>query len=395
MYDTMCEMHFANYRQMFFMSGPRQTGKTTIAKAHSNAYLSWDDESVRYAIMSGQQQVKELCDKAGVAGEGRKIVAFDEIHKYVRWKNFLKGFFDIHESELGIIATGSAKMDVYKRGGDSMMGRYFPYRIHPLSVAELLDVGLPGERILKMPRKIDDASWEALWRFGGFPEPLLRNSQAFSNRWNSLRREQLLRTDARDLTRIEDLDRLIMLSEVLSNRSGEMLNYSALGNEVRADEKTVKNWVSVLKHLFYGFEIKPWFKNVENSLRKTPKWYLRDWGTIGDEGKRFETMVACHLLKAVEAWTDLGLGDFELFYLRDKRKREVDFLVSRDGVPWFLAEAKNGDRKVSDSLQYFQKTTGAQIAVQVVKELPYREMDISQATGPVCVSARTFLSQLA
>ena len=149
-----------------------------------------------------------------------------------------------------------------------------------------------------------------------------------------------------------------------------------------------------LKTLYYGFEIRPWFKNIENSLRKTPKWYLRDWATVSDEGKRAETMVACHLLKAVEGWTDLGLGAFELFYLRDKKKREVDFLVTRDGEPWFIAEVKKSDEALSPNLEYYQGCTKARHAFQVVLDAPYVQADCFSRTTPVAVPARTFLSQL-
>ena len=160
------------------------------------------------------------------------------------------------------------------------------------------------------------------------------------------------------------------------------------------DEKTAKAWVKALKHLYFGFEVRPWFRNVENSIRKMPKWYLRDWANISDEGKRAETFIACHLLKAVEGWTDLGYGDFELGYLRDKAKREVDFIVVRDGEPWFLVEAKNGDTSLSGNLEHFQQQTGAKHAFQVVVDADYVDRDCFSYTQPVVVPARTFLSQL-
>ena len=113
-----------------------------------------------------------------------------------------------------------------------------------------------------------------------------------------------------------------------------------------------------------------------------------------DEGNRVETFVACHLLKAVEGWTDLGIGDFELFYLRDKKKREVDFLVVRDGEPWFLVEVKKSDESISPNLAFYQKATGARHAFQVVYDAPYVDVDCFSRTDPVVVPARTFLSQL-
>ena len=393
LYQSIVESHLKQYRQMVFLSGPRQVGKTTLCEAMSTKYVSWDDDEARRAILAGQRAV---ADKFGLnsASEDEEIVVFDEIHKYARWKDFLKGFYDLFGKRLRIIATGSARMDVYKKGGDSMMGRYFPYHMHPLSVAELLDVTIPDEGIIRKPRKLSDEEWAALLRFGGFPDPFVNRDPRFSRRWNSLRFEQMTKNDTRDLTRVAELDQLSALAEILSTRSGEQLVYNSLGRDLGIDEKTAKNWVKILKHLYFGFEIRPWFKNVENSIRKTPKWYMRDWAGIKDEGKRTETLIACHLLKAVEGWTDLGFGEFTLCYLRDKSKREVDFLVSRDGEPWFLVEAKNGDRGLSGNLEFFQKQLGAKHAFQVAMGAEYIDRDCFDYDYPVIVPARTFLSQL-
>lgn len=392
-YDSILDFHLKEYRQMAFLSGPRQSGKTTIARRRAEAYLNWDDDKAKLDVLAGQQKVAERCG-LDVVSERPKVVVFDEIHKYGRWKQFLKGFFDGYEDRVRVVATGSAKMDVYRRGGDSMMGRYFPYRVHPLSVAEILDTSLPGEALLRAPRNLPEEDWQALWTFGGFPEPFVRRSRAFSRRWNAMRREQLLREDVRDLSQVVQLDQLSALTEILSNRSGEQVVYSSLGNEVKVDEKTAKSWVGVLKHLYFGFEVRPYFRNVENSIRKTPKWFLRDWSLIADDGKRFETMTACHLLKAVECWTDLGLGDFELFYLRDKQKREVDFLVVRDRKPWFLVEAKKGREHISPALAHFQRATSAEHAFQVSFDEPFVSRSPFDFATPVIVAARTLFSQL-
>ena len=392
-YQTMIESHLKNYRQMVFVSGPRQVGKTTMCEAVASTYLSWDDEDVRRAIQSGQRAVADKY-ALNVAAESEKILVYDEIHKYSKWKQFLKGFYDLYGKDLRIVATGSAKMDVYKKGGDSMMGRYFPYRMHPLSVAELLDVSIPDERIVRSPKMLPDDEWTALVRFGGFPDPFVNRDIRFSRRWNSLRFEQLLKTDMRDLTRISELDQLSALAEILSNRSGEQLVYKNIGCDLGVDEKTAKKWVKTLKYLYLGFEVRPWFRNIENSIRKMPKWYLRDWANIQDEGKRAETFIACHLLKAVEGWTDLGYGEFSIGYLRDKSRREVDFVVTRDGIPWFLVEVKKSDTSLSEALGFFQKRTGAAHAFQVVMDAEYGEYDCFSIHSPRVVSARTFLSQL-
>lgn len=392
-YDSIVDFHLKEYRQMVFLSGPRQSGKTTIAKQHAGIYLNWDDDKAKLDILGGQQKVAERC-RLDLLRDKPVVIAFDEIHKYARWKQFLKGFFDDYEDKARVLATGSARMDVYRRGGDSMMGRYFPYRVHPLSVAELLDTSIPSEQLLREPRALDSADWEALWTYGGFPEPFIKRNRLFSRRWSAMRREQLLREDVRDLSQVVQIDQLAAMMEILSNRSGEQIVYSSLGNEVKVDEKTAKNWIGVLKHLYYGFEVRPYFRNVESSIRKTPKWFLRDWSLITDEGRRFETMTACHLLKAVECWTDLGLGEFELCYVRDKQKREVDFLVLRDRQPWFLVEAKKGCDKLSPSLAYFQGEIGARHAFQIVFDEPFVEKSPFTSTEPVVVSAMTLFSQL-
>jgi len=392
-YNTMVDAHIRDYRQMVFISGPRQVGKTTVGESVGTIYLSWDDSDVRRAVQDGQRAVFDRYG-LGSAEEAEKIVVFDEIHKYSRWKQFLKGFYDLYGKRFRIVATGSAKMDVYKKGGDSMMGRYFPYRMHPLSVAELLDVSLPRDELIRNPQQLDDGDWDALLRFGGFPDPFVKRDLRFSRRWNSLRFDQLMTTDVRDLTKIDQLDAFASFAEILSLRSGEQLVYKKLGRDVGVDEKTAKAWVKTLKYLYFGFETKPWFKNIENSIRKMPKWYLRDWANVADPGKRVETFIACHLLKAVEGWTDLGYGDFTLGYLRDKSKREVDFVVAKDGKPWFLVEAKKSDMRLSDSLEHFQRQTGAKHAFQVVVDANYIDKDCFSYTQPVAVPARTFLSQL-
>ena len=393
-YDNIIREHLGMYRQMVFLSGPRQVGKTTLARTFSTNYLNWEEKETRLLIMKGARAVGNSL----ALDEGRdsgKIVVFDEIHRFQKWKSFLKGFFDIYEKSAKIFATGSAKMDVYKRGGDSMMGRYFPYRIHPFSVAELLSQSIPDEKtIVRPPRKIADSEWSALLEFGGFPEPFVNRQQRFLRKWRSLRMDQLFSQDIRDLTKTVEVDQIEALAMILANRTGEQLVVASLAQEVTASEPTVKKWVSILKSLYYGFTVKPYYKNIESSIRKTPKWYLRDWSGVSDPGKRAETFVACHLLKAVECWTDLGFGDFDLFYLRDRKKREVDFLVTRDERPWFLAEVKKSDTAISGNLDFFQKATGAKHAFQVVLDLEYVAEDCFGKGLPSVVPARTFLSQL-
>lgn len=393
LYGRILRDHLHQHRQMAFVSGPRQVGKTTTCRALGDRYFSWDLPDHSRLVIAGPTAVAEAAGLFALS-ESKPVLVFDELHKYPRWKSFLKGFFDLHEPDCRILVTGSSRLDVFSKGGDSLMGRYFLYRMHPLSVAELLGTELPEASLWRLPRELAHDQWEALLRWGGFPEPWEKASETFSRRWRNLRRNQLIREDARDLTRIQELPLLEILARLLEERSGQQITYANLARDVSVSPHTARSWVDTLGSLHFGFCVKPWYRNITSSLRKEPKWFLRDWSVIADEGRRFETLVACHLLKAVEGWTDLGLGTFELRYLRDKLQREVDFLVVRDGQPWFLVEAKLSDPVPSSSLHHFQQQTGAAHAFQIVRDLPYVEANPFDRASPVSVPAKTLLSQL-
>ena len=394
-YDALLAEHLANHRQMALVSGPRQVGKTTTCRLRASAYVNWDDVDDRELILAGPARLVDTL-KLDRLSETVPVVLFDELHKFPRWKQFLKGFFDTHADRVRIAVTGSSRMNVYRRGGDSLMGRYFPYRMHPFSVAETIARELPDpERIVRPPRPVAVEEFDALWRHGGYPEPFLKRDARFSRRWQSLRLQQLVREDIRDFTQVQHLDQLEITARLLMDRSARQLVYGNLARQVRVSVDTVRRWVAALSDLHLGFLVRPWYNNVSRSLRKEPKWYLRDWASVEDTGQRAETFVACHLLKAVEGWNDLGLGVFQLGYLRDKEKREVDFVVVRDGSPWFLVEAKHGDESMSPSLKRYQDRLGAPFAFQVTVDADYVDQDSFANPGrPLIVPARTFLSQL-
>ena len=395
-YDTLLTEHVATQRQMAFVSGPRQVGKTTACRRLAQSYLNWDNLDDREPILAGPLALAEQLGLDRLS-DSLPVVLFDELHKFPRWKQLLKGFFDTYADQVRILVTGSSRMDTYRRGGDSLMGRYFLYRLHPFTVAETVCQDIPdAKRIVRNPAKARATDFDALWDYGGYPEPFLKRDSRFSRRWRGLRLQQLLREDVRDLTQIQQLAQLEMLVALLNARSGNQLIYSNLARDVRVSVDTARRWIDTLCSLHLGFLVRPWFKNVSRSLRKEPKWFLRDWSGIDDVGDRAETFVACHLLKAVEGWHDMGLGDFQLGYLRDKNQREVDFVVVRDGEPWFLVEVKHRDDKVSPSLKHFQEQTGAPLAFQVVVDADYVDTDcFAKRSGPpLVVPARTFLSQL-
>lgn len=384
--------HLSSVRQMAFVTGPRQVGKTTTCRALADAYFDWDNQDHQALILEGPARVAE---EAGLAKlrERPVTLVFDELHKYARFKNFIKGFFDTYAETVRVIVTGSSRLDVYRRGADSLMGRYFPYHMHPLTVAELARPDAPS-RPVRAPAPVSDEDFRALIEHGGHPEPFSQRDTRFSNRWQKTRSDQLLRQDVREMTRVQELSQLDALATILASRSGEQIVYANLASQVRVSQPTVRNWIDTLCALHYGFLVRPWHKNVSRSIRKEPKWYLRDWAGIADRGKRAETMVACHLLKSVELWTDLGFGAFGLHYLRDKQKREVDLLVVRDHQPWFLVEVKVSGSGLSDNLSLFQQQLGCPHAFQVVLDAGFVEADCFARHKPLVVPARTLLSQL-
>lgn len=398
LYTNTIAYHLKKYRQMSFIAGPRQVGKTTtsklIAKTFSASYyLNWDNAEQRKLIMQGAQAVAEHSE-LHLAAKEKTLVVFDEIHKYRQWKLFLKGYFDLYEDQSRTIVTGSTKLDVYRRGGDSLMGRYFLYRMHPLSVAELMTTDLRQSEIIQ-PSKIAPAKMQRLLTFGGFPEPYKQADVHFSNQWQRLRRQQLLKEDIRELSQIQDFAELDMLMDILQTEASQQVNVATIANQLNVAQTTVSRWINTLQAFYFCYTIKPWFKNVRRSIRKMPKLYLWDWSIIKDEGKLFENFVASHLLKAVHFWTDSGFGDYDLHYLRDKEKREVDFLVTKNKQPWFLVEVKKSKQdRVSEHLSYYQKELNVPHAFQVVMDMDYIDQDCFQYHQPVIVPASTFLSQL-
>jgi len=392
LYTAILADHLERHRQMALLSGPRQVGKTTTCRSVSNEYLNWDNADDRRLLLRGPASIAQAL-QLDVLRAKLPVATLDELHKYTKWKTLLKGFFDSYGDRVRLIITGSSRIDVFRRGGDSLMGRYFLYRMHPWSVAESLRTALPQKEV-HPPEEVRSADWDALWEHGGFPEPFLRRDTRFTRRWRSLRYEQLSREDLREIALVSDLGTLEILMQILAEHSGQQLIYSNLAREIQVSVDTVKRWIDLLARLHYGFLVRPWFRNVAKSLRKEPKWFLRDWSAVMEDGARAETMVACHLLKAMEAWIDLGFGDFDLRYLRDKQKRKVDFVVVKDRKPWFLVEVKMSDQTLSPALGYFQAQTNAQHSFQVVMNLPYQQADCFRIHRAVVVPAKSFLSQL-
>ena len=306
----------------------------------------------------------------------------------------LKVFFDTYESDLKFLIAGSASIHRFPSRGDGLVGRFFAYTLHPISVAECNGVD-SRELINSQPRKIDGDQWQSLWNFGGFPEAFLRADSTFHKQWQSSRSEQLLRDDLRNLTRIHELDQIEVLAHILGHQVGQLTSYTALAKRVRVSVDTIRRWVAILELLYHCFRVKPWFENVARALRKEPKYYLWDWSQVQDAEARAENLVASSLFKATNLWTESGKGRFELHYVRDKQQKEVDFLVTRDREPWFLVEVKSSRKApLSKSLKYFQNQTNAKHAFQVAMDFDFIERDCFEFKEPVIVPAKTFLAQL-
>ncbi len=275
-----------------------------------------------------------------------------------------------------------------------MMGRYFPYRVHPLSGAECIRTILPTNEI-QPPQKINVHDFRTLLDFGGFPELFIARNKRFYNRWQNLWQQHLFREDLRDLRRVLEMAQIEKLANLLKYQTGQLVNYTNLANKINVSSHTIENWLYILSAFYYCYMVRPWTKNISRSLIKQPKIYLWDWSKIEDTGAKIENFVASHLLKAVHFWTDSGFGNYDLFFLRDKDKREVDFLVTKNEQPWFLVEVKNSHTQpLSKNLHIFQKQTGAKHAFQISLNMEYVNKDCFLHTQPIIVPAQTFLSQL-
>jgi uncharacterized protein len=395
-YESIIKNHIEQYTQMIFISGARQVGKTTIAKmfqTSEQSYLNWDNLNHRKIILGDIFTYIES-NLLSVLSKKKPCIIFDEIHKFKDWKNFIKGIYDQYKEHLTIIVTGSAKLDVYHKGGDSLMGRYFNYQIFPLSAHELLEQ--PYQKNLIQPQQLlNEKIWQTLIERGGYPEPYLKDNDEFSNLWQKSRLSQLFREEIRDYANIQNIDQLELLGQLITHQTGSQTNYSSLAKKIRVSEATVRNWYTLLENTYFCFSIYPWTKNINRSILKAPKTYLYDWSLCVDKGAMVENFVALHLLKAISFWNSTGQGDFGLFYLRNKDKREVDFLVTRDNAPWFLAEVKSSDKQaLSDNLRFYQAQLNAPHAFQLAFDMEYIDIDLFTLDKIKIVPMKTFLSQL-
>ena len=335
-------------QKMVFIGGPRQVGKTTLAlyllgagiNRQHPAYLNWDIDSHRRQIIKNEIPAKE------------KILVFDEIHKYARWRSLMKGFYDEYYPDRLALVTGSARLDYYRKGGDSLQGRYFYYRLHPYSLMEITNT----------PSKED---LEILMKFGGFPEPLSKQTDKDLRRCRNDRLKRVLLDDLRDLERVNEISLLELLIEALPSKVGSPLSLQSLREDLQVSHDSIRKWLTIFDNLYLTFRISPFGSPKIRAVKKEQKLYLWDWTNIDDPGARFENLVACQLLKYCHFLEDSQGHHMELRFIRDTDRREIDFVVLKNNHPIFAVECKSTDKAPSDHCRYFRERTNIDKFFQV------------------------------
>ena len=369
-------------QKFVFLSGPRQVGKTTLAKkiigSKNGTYLLYDDDDDR----------REILKKTYVT---KSWVCLDEFHKFQRWKSHIKGVFDKYHEHLHLMLTGSARLDVFQKSGDSLFGRYYLYHLHPLTCGELFFPDkLPNmDHIFHFHKPISASARDDLLKFSGFPEPFFKQSVREYRRWSNARKNLLIREDLRELTQIKLITLVEQLMLLLPDRIGSLFSYRSLSEDLKVASPTVQNWMNIFQKLFIAYSISPYAKRIIRSIQKQPKFYLYDWSQIADEGHQFENFIAGHLWKASQTWTDLGEGNIDLHFLRDRMGREVDFMLVKDRKPWFLVEVKLAETSVDNNLKYFCSRLNVP-GLQLIKRQNY----IREHGNITVVSADRWLANL-
>jgi hypothetical protein len=323
-------------RKMAFVGGPRQVGKTTLALTligprateQHPAYFNWDDPRAAARLRRVELPAHE------------PLLVCDEVHKYARWRNLLKGIYDTEKSVRQLVVTGSARLDHYRKGGDSLANRYRFFRLHPFSLREL-------------DPRASASHLDVLLRFGGFPEPLFRQDETEHRLWQRDRLARVVREDLRDLERVREVSLVEQLTDLLPERVGAPLSVANLRQDLDVDHKTVERWLAILENLYVCFTVLPFGSPRIRAVKKARKLYLWDWSAVADPGARFENLVACQLLKYCHWLEDTEGFRMEVRYLRDTDRREVDFVVLRGGRPQFAVECKTGERAIGPAVRYF------------------------------------------
>jgi len=373
-------------RHMVFIAGPRQTGKTWLAKqwlekkACGQLYFNWDDIATRQAYRSDSRFFESPARSAGIRDPW---IAFDEIHKRNLWRDILKGAYDIFGEEFRFLITGSARLDLFRKSGDSLVGRYSLFHMMPLCVNEI--TGAPVASCFLQESDYDamvgafkkhisyatfSETWEAcesLKQYGPFPEPFLKQNERFCRKWHQDYISLLIREDLRDISKVVELDKIETLVFLLAPRIMSPLSMPNLAGELESAHSSVKSWLEQLKRLYLIFPVSPWSKKISRGLKKAKKWYFLDWYYVPDEAARLENMVAVYLYRTCQVLTDMAYGTYSLHYIRTLDKREIDFVITRDTTPLLAVEVKTSETRLSTTLRDRNKWLNVPtIGVQVV-----------------------------
>ena len=360
--------------KMVFVAGPRQCGKTTLAghilleNTKNGVYLNWDDVEHKEIILHRKW------DKF------QELVVLDEIHKMENWKNFLKGTYDTQKNIHKFIVTGSARLDTYTKSGDSLLGRYHLWRLHPFTLQELTSRG---------GAQHGDAILSQLLQFGGFPEPYLAANDTFARRWRRDRYERILREDIFDLSGGINIQKMLLLVSLLRKRVGGEIVYANLALDLQISPKTVKKWIDYLVLGFVVFQVFPYSDSLPRAIQKPPKVYFFDSSDAdGNEGSQLENQVACELLRKCDYLTDSTGYFYQLHYLRDREKREVDFLITKDSKPITLIEVKTAEQDPASNLFYFGERLNVPERYQLSRTCSRKK----EINGTVCMSVAEYFS---
>ncbi len=380
-----------NAGKMLFLTGPRQVGKTTFAqnwlaeRGFSELYFNWDDPAVMGEYRRNPLYFKNMIDAR--FEEQPLSVVFDEIHKHKNWRNILKGVYDTNKGKMTLLVTGSARPGWLRKSGDSLAGRYFSYQMLPLGLPEasrdfshvLMDHAPLGsaEQLVAAARKapLEGArdSLDDLLSFGGFPEPFLRKSPRFHNRWTREYTSLITREDIRDISGIADVKGMEQLVEMLPSKIGAALSINSIREDTGYHHATITRWIDMLKTVYLVFTLRPWHKRISRAILKENKLYFFDWSQAPDAGKRFENLLAVSLVKLAARLTETGQGVFEVMYIRNKEKMEVDFVLVKDNNPLALFEARESDTRIGKAAHYFSKQLDLPF-FQVVNNAPESEL---------------------
>ena len=388
------------YKQMVFIAGPRQAGKTTLtqilAEDFTNSlYFNWDILEEKRKLIENPSFYEELHR----IDNSVPLIIFDELHKYSNWKNYLKSVYDKDKGNYKFVVSGSGRLDMYQKGGDSLAGRYFIFYLWPFTLAELAGNNLSFEQFWSNPIEVHTCTnktqsiWSNLSFFSGFPDPYLNEADQFYQIWTNTYKKQLLREDIRDLTSLRSFENVEILFSLLPSKIGSPLSMASLARDINVSFDSVRSWIDIFENFFMVFRISPWSKKISRAITKEKKLYLFDYASIDSPGAKFENMVALELFRAISNWNDLGLGNFSLHYLRNREKEEVDFLLSNNNNPLLLIETKLSDDNSAKSLIKFQKFLNIP-AVQLVNNNDICKIVSNDNLKIMVISADHWLSLL-